>query len=202
MIKYFFLCLFVMIIVIIANGCASSKIVSSHYYFQHEKALIAIEEKYQLLYAIKPFSIAFTDHSFNYISFEIITDSLKYIYEFELHDPRLQDTLLKYQLPVKGVTTLIAQMQAIKCIWINDLDYYTNTKKDYMVLMSIKPLLGQLPLTNKQYFILTFYTQPQYFDSEGRLLATRRLRRLRQINGEIFHRINNKVCYAVSERFR
>lgn len=195
-------CLLLLIIVGLLNGCASRKVVSSKYYFQHEKSIIAIEEKYKALYAIKPFSVEFTDHSFNYISLEIITDSLKYIYEFELHETRLEDTLFKYQLPAKGIAQLIQQMQAIKCIWINDLDYYANAKKDYMVLMSIRPLPGQLPLTNEQYFILTFYTQPQYFDKEGRLLANRRVRRLRQINGEVFYRINDKVCYTVSERFR
>ena len=93
-------------------------------------------------------------------------------------------------------------MRSIHCIWINNLDYYTNNQKNYLVFISIRPVAVHLPFTYEKYFILTFYAQPQYFDSEGRLLANRRLRKLRKINGETFRRINDKVCYTISERFR
>ena len=68
--------------------------------------------------------------------------------------------------------------------------------------MSIRPVAIHLPFTYEKFYILTFYAQPQYFDSEGRLLERRRLRKLRKINDEIFRRINDKVCYTISERFR
>ena len=94
------------------------------------------------------------------------------------------------------------QMRSIRCIWINNLDYYTNNQKNSLVFMSIRNVAIHLPFTNEKYYILTFYPQPQYFDSEGRLLANRRLRKLRKINDDIFRRINDKVCYTISERFR
>jgi len=183
-------------------SCASRKMISSNYYYENEKALTVIEQSYKALYREKPFSVEFTDRSFNYISLEIITDSVKLIYEFEINEPRLQDTLIKYHLPAKAVTGLIIQMRSIHCIWINNLDYYTNNQKSYLVFMSIRPVAIHLPFTSEKYFILTFYSQPQYFDSEGRLLANRRLRKLRKINDEIFRRINDKVCYTISGRFR
>jgi len=183
-------------------SCASRKMISSNYYYENEKALTVIEQSYKTLYREKPFSVEFTDHSFNYISLEIITDSVKLIYEFEINEPRLQDTLVKYHLPAKAVTGLIIQMRSIHCIWINNLDYYTNNQKGYLVFMSIRPVAIHLPFTSEKYFILTFYSQPQYFDSEGRLLANRRLRKLRKINDETFRRINDKVCYTISGRFR
>ncbi len=188
--------------VALLGSCASRKVGSAKYYFQNQQALIAIEQSYKALYKIKPFSLEFTDKSFNYLSLEIITDSVKYIYEFNVHEPRLRDTLLKYNLPVTGVTNLVQQMQSIRCTWINSLDYYTNNQKNYLVFMSIRPVAVQVPFSSEKYFILTFYNQPQYFDAEGRLLANRRQRRLRKIDGEIFHRVNDKVCYAISERFR
>ena len=96
----------------------------------------------------------------------------------------------------------INQMKAINCVWINNLDYYADEQKLNMVFLSMKPLLWRLPFSDKKYYILTFFSQPQYFDSEGRVLANRRQRRLRRINDDIFRRINDKVCYTISERFR
>jgi len=64
------------------------------------------------------------------------------------------------------------------------------------------PSTDKPPFKNAKYYILTYFQQPQYFDSEGQLLERRKLRRLRKINGDIFKRINDKVCYTVSVKFR
>jgi len=183
-------------------SCASPKVFTTKYYFENEKTLTFIEQLYRTIHSSKHFSIFFTDKSFDFISLEIITDSIKYIYEFNIKEPRLQDTLLKYGLPVQGMDDLISQMRSIHCIWINNLDYYTNGQKHSMVFMSIRHTAVHLPFTAEKYYILTFYSQPQYFDSEGRLLNNRRLRKLRKINDDVFRRVNDKVAYTVSERFR
>lgn len=184
------------------SGCASSKLFSKRYYFENQKVLTGIEQSYKALYAQKPFSLGFTDRSFKTISVEIITDTLKYIYEFDGTQSSMQDTLVKYGLPVKPIIQLINEMQSIKCIWINNLDYYENNQKKQLIFMSIRPVAVRLPFTSESYYILSFYNQPQYFDSEGRLLDNRRQRKLRKVNGEIFHRINDKVCYTISGSFR
>jgi hypothetical protein len=93
-------------------------------------------------------------------------------------------------------------MAAIHCSWINNLVYYGGTQPQSLVYLSIRNVAINLPFTGEKYYILTFYSQPQYYDAEGQLLAGRNLRRLRKINGEIFRRINDKVCYTISSRFR
>jgi len=183
-------------------SCASRKAFTTNYYKENEKTLTSIEQSFKTLYDKKHFSVGFSDRSFNYISLEIITDSIKYIYEFEISEPRLQDTLRKYGFEVSGMLGLVKQMQSIHCIWINNLDYYTNNQKRSMVFMSIRHVAVHLPFTSEKYYILTFYSQPQYFDSDGMLLAGRRMRKLRKINDDIFRRINDKVAYTVSERYR
>ena len=192
-----FLCLIALLC-----SCASSKQFSSNYYYENEKTLTNIEQLYKKLYEQKHFSVGFTDITFDYLSLEIITDSIKYIYEFELKETRFQDTMKKYGLPAAGITELVTQMRSIHCIWINNLDFYTNNQKRSLVFMSIRKLAFHLPFTSEKYYILTFYSQPQYFDSEGRLLANRRIRKLRKINDDIFRRVNDKVAYTVSDRFR
>ena len=183
-------------------SCASRKVFSTNYYAENEKIVTTIEQLYKTIYQQRHFSVAFTDKSFEYISLEILTDSIKYIYEFNIKEPRLQDSLVKYGLPVKDITNLITQMSSIHCIWINNLDYFVNNQRRALVFLSIRHVDFHLPFTSEKYYILTFYSQPQYFDKEGRLLAGRRLRKLRIINGDVFRRINDKVCYTISERFR
>lgn len=184
------------------GSCATRKTFSTNYYHENEDTLVQIEQAYRALYNIKPFSVEFTDRSFNNITLEIKTDSIKYIYAFNLNEPRLQDTLSKYQIPRGSLMNMIDKMRAIKCIWINMMDYYTNGQKNTLVFMSIRNVAVHLPFTSEKYYILTFYSQPQYYDSEGQLLVGRNLRRLRRINGEIFKRITDKVCYTISGTFR
>lgn len=186
----------------LASSCASRKAFSTNYYTENEKTLTSIEQLYKTINQQRHFSVEFTDKSFQYISLEIITDSIKYIYEFKLDEPRLRDTLVKYRLPVENMMTLINQMSSIHCIWINNLDYYVNNQRRSLVFMSIRHVAIRLPFTSEKYYILTFYSQPQYYDSEGRLLAGRQVRRLRKINDDVFRRINDKVAYTISERFR
>lgn len=189
------------VVVSLVISC-SPKNISTKYYYQNEKALDRIEDTYKKLYRQQPFTIAFTDRSFNTVSVQIITDSLSYIYEFAVNEPRLNDTLVAYHLNAPEIIELIQQMQSIRCTWVNKLDYYVDETKNTLIFMSIKPVALHAPFSYRKYYTLTYFTQPQYFDSTGKLLDKRRLHRLRKINGEIFNRINNKVCYTISGSFR
>jgi len=185
----------------IISSC-SPKNISTSYYYQHEKVLDKIEESYKSLSQQSPFTVAFTDKKFNTVSLEIITDTLSYIYEFDVNESRLTDTLTRFRLNAPKIIELIRQMQSIRCTWINNYNYYVDEKKNSLIFMSIKPVALNSLFSYKKFYTLTYFPQPQYFDSEGRLLDKRRLRRLRKINGEIFKRINNKVCYTISGNFR
>ncbi len=180
----------------------SPKNISTNYYYQNEKVLDSIEESYKRLSRKDPFTLGFTSRDFNTVSIEFITDTLTYIYEFEINEPRLYDTLRKFHLNAPQVVGLIMHMHAIRCTWIKTQDYYVDEKKNTLILMSIKPVALKAPFSYAKYYVLTYFNQPQHFDSEGRLLDKRRLRRLRKINGEIFKRINDKVCYTISGKFR
>lgn len=180
----------------------SSKNISTKYYYENNKVLDNIESTYKELYQQQPFNIAFTDRHFKTVSVEIITDTLSYIYEFEVIEQRLRDTLVKFNFNAPKVVELIQQIQSVHCTWINSYNYYVDEKVNSLIFMSIKPKALSSPFSYKKYYILTYFKQPQYFDSEGRLLDKKKLRRVREINGEIFKRINNRVCYTVSGKFR
>ncbi|MBS1754091.1 MAG: hypothetical protein R2765_12970 [Ferruginibacter sp.] len=191
----------VLFIAVMLYSC-SPKNISTKYYYQNEKVLDSIEESYKEINSSTPFDVGFTSKDFKIVSLGILTDSLKYIYEFKVGEDRLADTLKKFGLPVKPVIELVMQMQSIRCTWISSYDYYTDEKKQELIFMSIKPVALNAPLSYKKYYILTYFQQPQYFDNNGLLLERRKLKRLRKINGEIFKRINDKVCYTVSTTYR
>jgi len=180
----------------------SPKNISTRYYFQNKKTLDKIETSYKQLYQQAPFNVGFTDREFKTLSLEIITDTLSFIYEFSLHEPRLKDTLFAYHLNAPAIIELINQLHSIRCAWIDRSDYYVDEKKHSLIFMSIKPVALKRPFAYSKYYVLTYFEQPQYFDSQGRLLNKRKLNELRKINGEIFKRINNKVCYTISGKFR
>ena len=192
--------LFVLIILVQATSCTSLNI--TNYYRKNQSTLDSIEAVYHQAYEKKPFSLEFTDRPFNRLSIELVTDTLTYIYEYTVGEPRLQDTLLRYGYDTAAINNLIANMRSMECTWIDNLDYYTEERKHSLIYITLWPRIFNSPFANKKYYILTYFQQPQYFDSDGRLLVGRRLRRIRRINAEVFRRINDKVAYTISDRFR
>lgn len=187
--------------ILLTYSCTTTANISK-YYLENQKILDSIQHSYKEQYRRRPFSIQFTDKTFTNVSIEIFTDTLKYIYEFTVSEARLKDTLVKYALSVQGINKLISQMASIHCTWINNLDYYVAGKKEFLVYMSIRAKPFNYPFTNKKYYILTYFLQPQYYDAEGRLLDRRYRKKIRKINEDIFKRITDKVAYAISDRFR
>jgi len=88
-----------LLLIVLAAGIfsCSPKNITGKYYFQNEKILDKIEESYKELYEQGPFAVAFTDKQFHTVSIEIITDSLKYIYESGVGEDRMTDTMGCYR---------------------------------------------------------------------------------------------------------
>lgn len=131
---------------VIFCGCNSTQKIVTTYYAENEQVLNNIEQSFKTLYRQRPFSIEFTDRSFNFFSIEIMTDSLKYIYEFGINEKRIKDTLLKYALNKEGILDIITQMRSIQCTWINNLDFYVDQEKHSLVFISMRPVELSLSL--------------------------------------------------------
>lgn len=187
---------------LILQASCSPKNISTRYFVENERVLDKIESSYKQINSKTPFNLGFTSKDFNTVSLGIKTDTILYIYEFKTAETRLADTLIKYGLPAAAVIDLITQMQSIKCIWINNYDFYVDEKKQSLTFISIKPVALKALFSTQKYYIITYFQKRQYFDAKGQLLDKRSERRLRKINGDTFFRINNKVCYTISENYR
>jgi hypothetical protein len=189
-------------ITLIQNSCVESRVIASADYHKNEKKIDSIHYLYNRLYAKKAFSLEFNNKPFNDLSIAIYTDSIKYIYQFKITEKRMEDTLRKYNVDVAGIKQLVTLMSSVHCTWINNLAYYDNGIEKKLTYISIRSLVATFPFTTSKYFILTYFEQPQYYDTRGRLLTGKEMRKLRQINNETFHRINDSLAYTISEKFR
>lgn len=180
----------------------STKIVSNNYYQQHKGTVDSIEGRYEKLNAIKPFSLAFTDKKLNIVSLEMISDTLTRIYEFNMNEKRLADTLIKYDYDTTGVFYLIRKMQSTKVTWINSFDYYVNDQPQQLIILSIKPVTIRYLFSPPKYIALAYFRTAQSFDEKGRLLDSRRTKVLRKIKGQVFYKITDRICYTIMEKYR
>ena len=195
-IKYLIILLYAALL----HSCTATNM--TRYYSEHQLVLDSIQHSYSTQFSINPFSLSFTNKSFTAVSIEIMTDSMRLVYEFDIKEERMKDSLTKYKMSPAGIAELIRTMRSIHCIWVNNLDYYEDDVKNSLVYMSIRARPFNVPFTNKQYYILTYFNRPQYYDEKGRLLVGRKERRIRKINNDVFRRINDNVCYTVSNLFR
>ena len=183
-------------------SCTYSKKFTHNYYQDNQVTLQSIRQRFIQLYDQNPFSLELKDKNLSRIGLEIHTDSIKYIYNFQLDEPYLLDTLDKYQFDVKAISELIDDMQKAHCTWITNLDYYEKRQKKFLVFISVRDKKLTAFLQPEKYFTLAFFDQPQSYDEKGRLLDNEDLTKNRLINGAIFRKVNDSVSYALTGKYR
>lgn len=182
-------------------SCSPGKELTPGYYKQNEQRLISIKDQFKKIHRLHPFSLEVKDKDFQTIGFEILTDTIRYVYSFNLAEHHLTDTLHAYRFNVQDMKNLINDMRQMYCTWITNLDYYENRQEKYMVFLSLRNKETGASRREK-YFTIVFFEQPQYFDNKGRLLDEEKSPDIKQINGQTFYKINDRVCYTLSGSFR
>jgi hypothetical protein len=188
--------------ILLLHSSCSTKIISNNFYQQNKGTLDSIESRYEKLNAIRPFAVAFTNKPMDIVLIELISDSLTRIYEFNINEQRLIDSLSKYQYDTIRIPSLIKRMQETKVTWINNYDYWVNDQPQRMIYLSIKPVTIRYPFTPPKYITLAYFRTPQAFDEKGRLLDSRRTRRIRKLNNQTFYKITDRICYTIAEKYR
>ena len=168
------------------GSCSYSKKFSHTYYQENDSLFHSINRRYKQLYEERPFSLGMRDKAFKSISFEILTDSIKYVYNFNIGEQRFNDTLSKYKFDAGRINSLITDMQQAHCTWITNLDYYENLEKKYLVFVSIRHKKLKAFLRSEKYFTLAFFNRPQHYDNRGRLLDNQDGKTLHKVNGSLF----------------
>ena len=186
---------------LLTTSC-STKIISTNIYQEHKENLDNIERRYEKLNPTNHFSLAFTDKKFSIVSLEMITDTLTRIYEFNVTEKRLADTLIKFNYDTAGIYYLIRKMQQSKVTWINSFDYYINDQPQQLIILSIKPVTIRYIFSPPKYVALAYFRTNQSFDEKGRLLDNRRTKQVRKIKDQVFYRITDRICYTITDKYR
>lgn len=185
-----------------ASSCSYSKKFTENYYRENEATIQSIKTRFKQLYDERPFALELKDKALNSLGLEIHTDSIRYIYTFRTDEPYFIDTLEKYQFDVKAMSELINDMQKAHCTWITNLDYYEQRQKKYLVFISVRDKKLTAFLKPEKYFTLVIFDQPQPYDEKQRLLDNEDRKKNRLINGVIFRKINDRVSYALTGKYR
>ena len=186
---------------LLTTSC-STKIISTNIYQEHKENLDNIERRYEKLNPTNHFSLAFTDKKFSIVSLEMITDTLTRIYEFNVTEKRLVDTLIKFNYDTAGIYYLIKKMQQSKVTWINSFDYYINDQPQQLIILSIKPVTIRYIFSPPKYVALAYFRTNQSFDEKGRLLDNRRTKQVRKIKDQVFYKITDRICYTITDKYR
>ena len=139
------------------TGCGPSKKFTQNYHNNNQATIRSILQLYKNIYAVRPFSLGFKDKTQRRIGIEIHTDTIKYIYNFNLDEPFFQDTLVKYNFDTTEMNQLINDMQKVHCTWISNLDYYEKFQKKYLVFLSARDKKLDGFLRTEKYFTLVFF---------------------------------------------
>lgn len=183
------------------TSCSARRELTGEYYRQNEEALSSIQARFKHIQRSTPFSMDIKDRDFSKIGIEIVTDTIRFIYQFDLQNHNLRDTLVKYKFNLPQMITLIDDMRTMHCTWITNLDYYEKRNEKFLVFLSLRH--RRLGTNRKEkYFTLAFFDEPQPFDEKGRLIDYENKKQPRQINDRIFYRINDKVFFTLSGDFR
>jgi hypothetical protein len=192
------------IAILIVPACTISRIYPEKYYSEHKDMLHQTQTMYKNAVNKKAFALGFTSLDFLSISIELKTDTVRYIYDFSVDDIRMNDTLQKLGYDTGSIQNIIANMKMLKMTWINTLDYYVDGKQKSLSFLSIpvKQFTIFPPLQKRKYYVYTFYDEAQSYDDVGKLLDKKNSRRLRKVDGQHFLRINDRVSYTISGKFR
>ena len=159
----------VLLIALVAASCNHSRKFTRNYYTENEKTINDIRDRYTRLYDAHPFSLELKDRYLRRIGLEIITDSIKYIYAFNLNEPYLTDTLRKYNFDINAIGDLIIDMQKAHCTWITNLDYYEKRNRKELMFISVRHKALESFLKPEKYFTLALFNEPQPVDEKKRL---------------------------------
>lgn len=183
-------------------SCSASKKFTLSHYDENKNSFQSVYSQYKELYSKRPFSMHTQGKEFDHASLEILSDTMNYIYDFDLRENKINDTLKKYRFDSIAIRQFIHDMQTLNCTWVTKLDYFENRQKKYMVFLSIRHRKLESLFKKNKYFTLAFFDEAQPSDNEGRLQDRRNRRNLRKINGANFYRINDRIFYSVSRTFR
>ena len=121
----------------IVQSCSPER-KSASYYQENKKAINELKNEYDALYRQQAFSAGFTDKAFKYYVMQIITDTLRAIYNSEKRKDELWQNVLQFHYDTVALKKMAAMMKKIKCLWVGKTDHYFGEKREVFTYISFQ----------------------------------------------------------------
>jgi hypothetical protein len=174
------------------SGCvASREKKTDKYYFEYEKEIKEIITLYKGLYNHKPFSIGFSDRSYEHVGMDIITDTVRYAIDNLQSMEIFREAVFVFNYDTVAIRKLYKKMYDIKCIWIGTTDIYPNGKREDVIFLTFRSVRNGNPFLDRKYYALLIYN-PGSIDAEMEL----------EIQKAGYKKVKNEIYFGIVERFR
>jgi hypothetical protein len=131
--------LFIPILLTLAIGQSCSlERKSASYYHENKKEISELKNEYDALYRQQAFSAGFTDKTFKYYVMQIVTDTLRAIYNSEKRKDELWQNVLRFNYDTVALKKMAAMMKKIKCLWVGKTDHYFGEKREVFTYISFQ----------------------------------------------------------------
>ena len=164
---------------------------SASYYLKHKTEITEILNSYHILYNQQPFSCGFTDRSYKYFVMQIITDTVRYIYNTEMNKAALYKVLGQVHYDTTRLRSMANQMKAMKLLWMDKTSFWIHEKEEIVTFLSFKSVAVEAPFSENKYYILLF--------TDMRLDIPELRERLKR--GDLV-RVEDKVYFMIGNQFR
>ncbi len=121
----------------IGQSCSPER-KSASYYHENKKEISELKNEYDALYRQQAFSAGFTDKTFEYYVMQIITDTLRAIYNSEKRKDELWQNVLRFHYDTVALKKMAAMMKKIKCLWVGKTDHYFGEKREVFTYISFQ----------------------------------------------------------------
>ena len=127
---------------------------SADYYYKNKVEINELRSNFDYLYQQQPFAAGFTDKTFKYYVLQIMTDTVRAIYNNEKYKDEIMKNILRHNYDTTRMRTLGNQMKKIKCLWLGRESYYVDEIKDNFLYISFKS--ADKVFRENKYYILVF----------------------------------------------
>ena len=121
----------------IGQSCSPER-KSASYYHENKEEISELKNEYDTLYRQQAFSAGFTDKTFKYYVMQIITDTLRAIYNSEKRKDELWQNVLRFHYDTVALKKMAAMMKKIKCLWVGKTDHYFGEKREVFTYISFQ----------------------------------------------------------------
>jgi hypothetical protein len=164
---------------------------SESFYLENKAPIDELIRSFNTLHDKEPFAIGFSDKRFKYYTFQMYTDTVRYIYSTHMDKKLVFDEMYKSKITESEIRVIAQQIKDLKCLWIHKSDIFIDGVRTPATHLSFKSVLFNRPFDENRYYNLVFLET-----SIPKRTTTRRLRKYG------YHEVSKNVYFTISSRFR